>query len=299
MIIDFEMNQITQQKNKHMSLSNIKSIKKYLPIGALCFMLLIALYSCKKEAVQSLPNRNWELTWSDDFEGAAGTAPNNANWSFDIGRGENGWGNNELQYYTSRSSNIQLDGNGQLVITARSETFAGAPFTSARIKTKDLFAQAYGRFEARIKAPSGPGIWPAFWMLGSNIDTAPWPQCGEIDIMEIRGQEPSIVHGSLHGPGYSGGNAVTKSYGLFEGRFDTDFHIFAIEWGEGYIDYFVDNFLYQRITADKVNGEWVYDQPFYIILNVAVGGNFVGFPTSGTPFPQSMIVDYVKVYKEK
>lgn len=278
---------------------NIKSRTSFLKIVSFSMVLFFLLSSCEKEAVQTLPEREWTLVWSDDFNGAAGASPDNTKWSFDIGTGNNGWGNAELQYYTSRSSNVQLDGTGKLVITARSESFSGAGFTSARIKTKDLYAQAYGRFEARIKTPSGPGVWPAFWMLGSNIDATPWPQCGEIDIMEQRGQQPSITYGSVHGPGYSGGNAKTKAYGLTNGRFDTDYHIYAIEWGEGYIDYFVDDFLYQRITPDDVTGQWVYDHPFFIILNVAVGGNFVGFPTSGTPFPQSMYVDYVKVFKQK
>lgn len=277
----------------------IKNIKNIFIAAGICGLLILALNGCKKDAVQSLPQREWELTWSDEFSGSAGTAPDNTKWKFDIGTGDNGWGNSELQYYTNRPSNIQLDGKGNLVITARSESFAGSGFTSARIKTKDLFAQKYGRFEARIKTPTGPGMWPAFWMLGANIDTKPWPQCGEIDIMEQRGQQPSVTHGSVHGPGYSGANAVTKPYGLTTGRFDTDYHVYAVEWGEDYIDYFVDNFLYQRITPEKVTGEWVYNTPFYILLNVAVGGNFVGFPTTGTPFPQSMYVDYVKVYKQK
>jgi len=255
--------------------------------------------SCEREAVQTLPQREWELVWSDEFNGTAGNAPDAAKWAFDIGTGSNGWGNSELQYYTNRPANIQLDGSGKLVITARSESYAGSGFTSARIKTKGLFAQAYGRFEARIKTPTGPGIWPAFWMLGANIDTKPWPQCGEIDIMEQRGQQPSVTHGTLHGPGYSGGNSIGKAYALTNGRFDTDYHIYAVEWGEDYVDFFVDNFLYQRLTPADVTGEWVYNQPFFLLLNVAVGGNFVGFPTSGTPFPQSMYVDYVKVYKQK
>jgi beta-glucanase (GH16 family) len=278
---------------------NIKSLTTFLKIFSLPIVLFFSLGSCKKEAVQTLPEREWTLVWSDEFDGAAGTEPDNTKWSFDIGRGNNGWGNAELQYYTSRTSNIQKDGTGKLVITARSESFGGAGFTSARIKTKDLYAQAYGRFEARIKTTTGPGLWPAFWMLGSNIDAVPWPQCGEIDIMEQRGQQPSITYGSVHGPGYSGGSAITKPYALTNGRFDTDYHVYAIEWGVDYIDYFVDNFLYSRITNKDVTGEWVFDHPFYLILNVAVGGNFVGFPTSGTPFPQSMYVDYVKVYKQK
>jgi len=274
----------------------MKKDSKNLVLTAMYSLLLLLLAGCTKEAKQTLPERSWELVWSDDFTGDAASAPDDTKWSFDIGAG--GWGNNELEYYTSRPSNVQLDGDGKLMITARSESFGGAGFTSARIKTKDLFAQAYGRFEARIKTPTGPGIWPAFWMLGSNIDATPWPQCGEIDIMEQRGQQPSVNNGSVHGPGYSGGSAITKPYGLTNGRFDTDYHIYAIEWGEGYIDYFVDDFLYQRITPENVTGQWVYDHPFYLILNVAVGGNFVGFPTSGTPFPQSMYVDYVKVYKQ-
>ncbi len=266
---------------------------------AIYSLVLILLSGCVKDAKQTLPERSWELVWSDDFTGAAASAPDNTKWSFDLGTGNNGWGNSELQNYTNRPSNVQLDGDGKLIITARSESYAGSGFTSARIKTKDLFAQAYGRFEARIKTPTGPGLWPAFWMLGANIDAVAWPQCGEIDIMEQRGQQPTVNNGSVHGPGYSGGNAITKPYALTNGRFDTDYHIYAIEWGEGYIDYFVDNYLYQRITPDNVTGKWVYDHPFFIILNVAVGGNFVGFPTSGTPFPQSMYVDYVKVFKQK
>ncbi|WP_153797728.1 glycoside hydrolase family 16 protein [Foetidibacter luteolus] len=280
-----------------MRVLHIKTQGKLFRALSVVAALSVSLASCKKNAVQTLPQRSWELTWSDEFTGPAGALPDAAKWSFDIGA--SGWGNSELQYYTNRPSNAALDGDGNLVITARQESFEGAGFTSARINTKGNFSQSYGRFEARIKTPYGPGIWPAFWLLGDNIDVTPWPQCGEIDIMEQKGQEPYINHGSVHGPGYSGGGSITKAYALSNGRFDEDYHVYAIEWGEGYIDYFVDNFLFQRITPDAVTGEWVYDHPFYIILNVAVGGNYVGFPTSGTPFPQSMYVDYVKVYKQK
>lgn len=275
-----------------------KTINTLLPACA-GLLLMGTLNSCKVDAVQTLPQREWTLTWSDEFNGAAGTAPDNTKWSFDIGTGANGWGNAELQYYTNRSNNVQMDGNGKLVITARSESYLGSGFTSARIKTKNLFAQAYGRFEAKIKTPTGPGIWPAFWMLGANIDATPWPQCGEIDIMEQKGHQSHITYGTLHGPGYSGGASIGKAYGLTNGRFDNDYHIYAVEWGENYIDFFVDNFLYQRLTPNEVTGQWVYNQPFFLLLNVAVGGNFVGFPTTGTPFPQSMYVDYVRVYKQK
>lgn len=259
--------------------------------------LALSLSSCEIEDTQQLPERNWTLTWSDEFEGDSGTAPNPDNWTYDIGRGDNGWGNQELQYYTEGTDNVALDGEGNLVITAKQESFGGAPFTSARIKTKGIFSQAYGRFEARLKTPFGPGLWPAFWMLGDNIDEVSWPQCGEIDIMELRGQQPNIALGSLHGPGYSAGSAVSGKYALEDGRFDAEFHIYAVEWFEDRIDFFVDDFLYQRITQEDVPGEWVYNQPFFMILNVAVGGTFVGFPTSETPFPQTMVVDYVRVYE--
>ncbi len=259
-------------------------------------LMLIPLFGCDEDAVQTLPERNWELTWSDEFAGTAGDLPDATKWTFDLGNGTDGWGNNELENYTNSTNNVSLDGNGNLVITAIKN---GNSFTSARVKTQGLFAQAYGKVEARIKTPFGPGIWPAFWMLGDNVDTVGWPQSGEIDIMELRGQKPNIINGTLHGPGYSGGNAITKAYGLQNGRFDTDFHVFGVEWTESQIDFFVDGYLYQRIKSSDVPGDWVYNHPFYMILNVAVGGNYVGFPTDETPFPQKMYIDYVRVYKQK
>lgn len=259
----------------------------------------LVFWQCQNED-NAIAERNYQLVWEDNFEGPSGQAPDAAKWVYDIGIGANndGWGNNELQYYTNRPQNVALDGTGNLAITARSESYAGRAFTSARINTKGTFAQAYGRFEARMKMPWGSGIWPAFWMLGNNIDQVPWPKCGEIDIMEYRGQEPNLVHGSVHGPGYSGAGAITKSFGFTNDRFDVDFHVFAVEWGEDYIDYYVDDNLYQRLKPKDLPGEWVYNQPFFILLNLAVGGNYVGFPTSQTPFPQTMLVDYVRVYKE-
>lgn len=272
----------------------MKKIKALLITGTLFTALLFLFWSCNDD--NAIEPRSWQLVWEDEFEGQAGQLPDGAKWNIETGRGPNndGWGNQELQTYTDRPENVSLDGSGNLAITARS----GGTFTSARISTQGLFEQAYGRFEARIKTPYGPGIWPAFWMLGNDIGQVDWPQCGEIDIMELRGQMPGIIHGSLHGPGYSGGNPVTKGFGLENGRFDTDFHVFAVEWGEDFIDFYVDQTLYQRVTPGDVSGEWVYDHPFFIILNVAVGGNYVGFPTAGTPFPQTMYVDYVKVYRE-
>lgn len=258
----------------------------------------MGFWACDEGEV--IEERNWKLVWEDNFDGPAGQAPDAANWVFDIGvgPGNDGWGNAELQYYTDRPDNAALDGEGNLAITAMRESYSGRAFTSARVKTQGLFDQAYGRFEARIKMPWGPGIWPAFWLLGSDIDVVGWPQCGEIDIMEYRGQQPNLVHGTVHGPGYSGGAAITKSFGFANDRFDLDFHLFAVEWTEEYIDFFVDDVRYQRIRQGDVPGEWVYDQPFFIILNVAVGGNYVGFPTEQTPFPQTMLVDWVRVFEE-
>ena len=181
-------------------------------------------------------------------------------------------------------------------ITAIKEAYEGAEYTSARLLTKGKFEQQYGRVEARIKLPSGKGLWPAFWMLGSNFDVVGWPQCGEIDILENKGSEPTIVAGSLHGPGYSGGNPVTKEFQLTDNRFENDFHIFGIEWTKDYVNHYVDGVLYNHITRDDVPGEWVFDQPFYIILNLAVGGDFDGAPTDATIFPNQMLVDYVRVY---
>jgi len=277
----------------------MKSYRSVLLNSVLLIGLSCTLWSCQDED-NDIANRNYQLVWEDNFTGAANQLPDASKWTYDIGigPGNDGWGNNELQYYTDRPENASLDGAGNLGITARFESFGGRSFTSARLKTKGIFDQAYGRFEARIKLPWGPGIWPAFWMLGANIDEVTWPQCGEIDIMEYRGQEPNLIYGSLHGPGYSGGAAITKSYGYTNNRFDVDFHIFAVEWGEDYIDYYVDDALYQRLKPEDAPGEWVYNQPFFMILNIAVGGNFVGFPTPQTPFPQTMLVDYVKVYKE-
>ncbi len=275
-------------------MKTIKSITE-LKFTYLFLPVLFLFSGCDRDDFQKLEERNWQLVWSDEFEGTAGSLPDSGKWAFDLGTGEDGWGNQELQRYTNNPENVSLDGNGNLVITAMRD---GNSFTSARIKTQGHFSQQYGRFEARMKTPYGPGLWPAFWLLGDNIDTVGWPQCGEIDIMELRGQQPHIIHGSVHGPGYSGGNPVSSSYTLVNGRFDADYHVFAIEWNADKIDFFVDEFLYQRITPEDVPGEWVFNQPFFIILNVAVGGNYVGFPIDQTPFPQRMIIDYVRVYQE-
>jgi beta-glucanase (GH16 family) len=271
-----------------------KRNKSPLSMIAILLITIFTFSGCLEN--NSIVERNWELTWEDEFDGLAGESVNTNNWVFDLGRGpnEDGWGNAELQTYTNAPENISYDGEGNLAITARND----GGFSSARITTKGLFEQAYGRFEARIKMPYGPGIWPAFWLLGADIDENPWPNCGEIDVVEMKGYEPNLIHGSVHGPGYSGGSPITKTFGFENDRFDVDFYVYRIDWGEDYINYYVDDILYQQITPDDVPGEWVFDNPFYMLLNLAVGGNYVGFPTPSTNFPQTMLVDYVRVYKE-
>lgn len=257
------------------------------------FSILFIALSCSDDE-QTVATFN-QIVLQEEFDTEG--APNPEIWGFDIGTGANGWGNNELQYYTDRTENVTVQ-NGYLIITAKKESYKGSGYTSARLLTKNKFDQAYGRFEARMRLPWGQGIWPAFWMLGADIDSNPWPGAGEIDIMEYRGQQPTIVLGSVHGPGYSGGNAITKSYELKNDRFDAGFHVFGIEWGPEYINYYVDNVLYNQITPADVPGEWVFNKPFFILMNLAVGGSFVGSPNSETVFPQTMLVDYVRVYKK-
>lgn len=267
----------------------------------LVFISIFFMYCDESTGPQE---RQWSLVWQDEFNGGAGQSLDTTKWNFDIGDGTlyglpPGWGNAQLEYDTDRPENVSLDGQGNLKIVAKKESYMGSAYTSARITTKGLFEKAYGRFEARLKLPWGQGLWPAFWMLGNDIDDVGWPTCGEIDIMEYRGQETSRVHGSLHGPGYSGGNPVTDHYDLANARFDLDFHVFAVEWGTDYIDFYVDDTRYQSVKRGDVPGEWVYDHPFFIILNVAVGGNYVGLPDASTVFPQTMLVDYVRVYEER
>lgn len=262
----------------------------------LVLSVFLVLLSCSKDEKQTVTTMN-QLVWQDEFDTAG--LPNSTFWTCETGLGPdpiNPWGNHELEYYTDRSQNVKIE-NGMLKITAIKESFMGSDYTSARITTKGKFEQKYGRIEARIQMPWGKGLWPAFWMLGANSETVSWPQCGEVDIMEYLGNKPTSVFGTVHGPGYSGSDAITKTYTLSNSRFDTDFHIFGIEWGENYINYYVDDVLYNQITPSNVKGEWVFNHPFYFILNLAVGGNLPGSPNNETSFPQTMLVDYIRVYQ--
>ncbi len=265
-------------------------------LGALLAVVVLSVHGSS----QADPTK-WKLTWSDEFNAADGTAPDAAKWGFDLG-GE-GWGNKELESYTSRQANVQQKG-GNLVITALKEGYTGKdgvarPYTSARIKTKGLFSQAYGRVEARMQLPLGKGIWPAFWMLGDDIGTTGWPKAGEIDIMENIG-EAGRVYSTLHGPEYSGAKGISAKYDLPAGEVvNTGFHVYAVEWSPNKIRfYFDDKLIVERTPADLPAGaKWVYDHPFFVILNMAVGGAWPGNPDETTAFPQKMLVDYVRVYK--
>lgn len=267
--------------------------------GCLCLGIIGGVSFGQSHAVAgNLPG--WKLAWTDEFNGADGSAPSPAKWVVETGGG--GHGNNELETYTSRAVNVQQR-EGNLVITARKEDFTGRDgilrhYTSARIRTEGLFSQAYGRFEASIKLPLGKGIWPAFWLLGDNDGSAGWPRCGEIDIFENIG-EPSRVYSTLHGPGYSGAHGISAKFALPEREaVNTGFHRYAVEWAPNDIKFFFDNKLIaERTPADLPAGTgWVYDHPFFIILNVAVGGNWPGNPDQTTAFPQQMLVNYVRVY---
>ncbi|HKC64234.1 MAG TPA: glycoside hydrolase family 16 protein [Pyrinomonadaceae bacterium] len=266
-------------------------------------LLTLTALLCLSTDIQG---QTWRLAWHDEFNGAKGAGIDETKWSAEIGG--SGWGNQELEYYTADKSNAYTDGQGHLIIKAIKETlpaefkcwYGPCLYTSARIYTKRKFTQRHGRFEARIKLPFGQGMWPAFWMLGDDIDAVGWPACGEIDVMENIGREPDKVHGTIHGPEYSGTNGIGASYTLpHERRFADDFHIFAVEWETKEIRWYVDGKLYEtrRSTDIPAGAKWVYDHPFFIILNLAIGGSWPGLPNETTTFPQTMMVDYVRVYE--
>jgi len=266
------------------------------------FWMLTAFLLALPTSVRSPADKGqWSLVWSDEFNGR-NTTIDATKWVIETGGG--GFGNDELEYYTARPQNVQVR-HGHLIIEAFQEKYTGPDgvtrdYTSARLKTQTKFSQAYGRFEARIKIPRGQGLWPAFWLLGVDIDRIGWPDDGEIDIMENVGKEPSAVHGTIHGPGYSGAGGISASYSLPHGlRFADHFHVFAVEWEPEVIRFYTDGQRYATRTPKDLPGgkKWVFDHPFFIILNVAVGGNWPGNPDSSTVFPQTMLVDYVRVYR--
>ncbi|HET9905673.1 MAG TPA: family 16 glycosylhydrolase [Anaerolineales bacterium] len=254
---------------------------------------------------------DWRLVWSDEFNARTRTAPNASVWGQEVGDGTvngiPGWGNSELEYYTDGTNNVSTDGQGNLQITVKEADgsltcyYGPCEYTSARLLTKNRFEVAYGRLEARVKVPEGAGLWPAFWMLGTDIDQVSWPQTGEIDIMEFVGRVPNEVFGTLHGPGYSGGQSYGDTYDVGEPVGD-QYHVFSVEWQPDYIAWYIDGIQFFAATPDDpfLQGkQWVFNHPFFILMNVAVGGNFGGPVGEDTVFPQSMLVDYVRLYQTR
>jgi beta-glucanase (GH16 family) len=241
--------------------------------------------------------------WQDEFNQPVGSGPDLTKWVHDLG--DNGWGNKELQYYTDSRENSFIVADpeaedGRALVLKAVRTAAGG-YTSARLKTHGKFSTGYGRIEARLKLPKGQGIWPAFWMLADNIGAVPWPACGEIDIMEMIGHQPGTLYGTLHGPGYSAAAGLVKSTQLPAGATFADaYHVFAVDWRPGRIEWLLDGRLFHTLTpADLPAGtRWVFDDtPFFLLLNLAVGGLWPGYPDATTQFPQEYRVDYVRVYR--
>jgi beta-glucanase (GH16 family) len=272
------------------------------PFLILAIFFNLCLFSPAQTRPESSGRAGWKLVWSDEFNTPDNSPVDLSKWVSESGG--NGWGNQELEYYTTRPDNAFQQG-GNLVIKVLQEKYTGADgvardYTSARLKTLGKFSQKYGRFEARIKIPQGQGIWPAFWMLGDDIGKVGWPKCGEIDTMENIGKEPATVYGTIHGPGYSGDKGMGSPYKLpSDQHFADDFHLYAVEWEPQAIRFYVDDQLYAtRTPAELPKGtKWVYNHPFFLLLNVAVGGGWPGNPDATTVFPQTMLVDYVRVYR--
>lgn len=232
----------------------------------------------------------YSLKWSDEFDG---DILDKNSWNYETGA--NGWGNNELENYTSNSNNSFISNHKYLVIEARKD---GNDYTSARVQTMGKKEFTYGRVDIRAKLPKGQGVWPALWMLGSNIGTTPWPACGEIDIMELLGHEPNKVYGTMHwGNAGEGSTHIGDDYSLPNGNFSEKFHVFSLVWDSTKIEWLVDDQKYFTGTKEQVNGNYPFDKPFFFILNVAVGGNWPGNPDANTTFPQRMIVDYIRVFQ--
>jgi beta-glucanase (GH16 family) len=257
--------------------------------------------------------KSLKLLWSQEFNGKKGTLPDKKVWSYDLGGG--GWGNSERQFYTNKPTNISMNGSGQLVINARrisniyGEQLSEEPgtieildrcsecqFTSSRIKTARKVSFMYGRIEARIKLPSGTGTWPAFWMLGGDLlDGVPWPECGEIDIMEYRGDYSDRSTSAIHGPNTPPGSGLGSAY-LNYGPLSNDYHTFAIEWKKNTLTFYVDNRPHGTVSSTDLNGRWVFNQKFFLILNLAMGGTYAGEFIDPELMSAELKVDYIRFY---
>ena len=248
------------------------------------------------------PTPGPSLIWSDEFTGAAGAAPSPKIWTPKTGG--SGWGNQELECYTNARGNSDLDGTGDLVITALHapghicSDGARNNYTSARLSTKDLYTTKYGRIAIRAKVPTGYGLWPAFWALGDNHDSAGWPKSGEIDVTEVLGRQPNITHGSLHGPEANGSAYDLSGSYQTAAPLSAAFHVYGVDWTPTSVSFDFDGHVYYTATKQTVqkSGQWVFDHPFYLLINVAVGGSWPGSPNSSTTWPQTMTVDWVREY---
>lgn len=238
--------------------------------------------------------QGYKLVWSDEF---SGDQLNTNYWTPEVGNGSYGWGNNELEYYRGSPNNVFVS-DGNLIIEARKESYGGFDYTSARIKTQDKYSFQYGRVDIRAKLPKGQGLWPALWMLGSNISSVGWPACGETDIMEMIGSQPNTVHGTLHWATTGGTHAYnTATYNI--GDLSQQFHVFSMLWSQDTIKIYVDDHLYLTSTKTEMsNANYPFNANQFFIFNVAVGGGFPGNPDSSTVFPQRMFVDYVRVFQQ-
>lgn len=272
--------------------------------------IAMATLSCARSAPTiTYVTTPWRLAWSDEFEGPAGARADSLAWTYQTGDGCRegicGWGNQEKETYTRESRNASLDGLGHLAITARGAApgaschYGPCRYESARLTTRGKVVVQPGRAEARIRIPEGQGLWPAFWMLGAGDPDARWPQVGELDVMENHGSNARGTSSAIHGPGYSGKTPfVHDVQAISDGSFAAGFHLFAVEWDAASVRFYVDNALHYAVTRAEVSrrGPWVFDQPFYLIINLAVGGTFDGDPQSDAILPATMLVDYVRVY---
>ena len=246
------------------------------------------------------PYGNMNIVWSDEFNG---TAINTNIWTYDLGSG--GWGNNEKEYYTSRTNNAYVAG-GLLHLVAQAETYGGSSYTSARMKSQGLFSWKYGRVEWRAQLPAGLGFWPALWMMGTNFPSIGWPECGEIDVVENQGSNPLMDQGSIHsGTNYNTTYNATAIYNFTDGGATTNFHIYALDWTTNAILWYVDGHLYETQTYWWSSTGYAYpfpfNQPFFLLMNLAIGGDYLGDPSisainAGTVFPGQVLVDYVRIY---
>jgi beta-glucanase (GH16 family) len=270
----------------------IKS-SKLLMIISLGIALFLAEGVHAQKPAGVLAKENYKLVWADEFSNEG--KPDAAKWMYDIGNGNDGWGNQELEYYTDRPENVACH-DGLLTITARKEQYKGSNYTSTRMKTLGKYSFTHGILEIKAKLPGGKGSWPALWMLGESFPTDGWPGCGEIDMMEYAGKDVDLIHGSIHNTS-SYGNTVNTKTAIYKNA-ETEFHIYSVEWTDKEIRFMVDGDNYYTYKPAVYNKDtWPFNDPFFIIMNVAIGGGFAGSFVDDSRFPKYMVIDYVRVYQ--